>query len=34
MIPYGPFLSVAALLYMFFREPINQAMVDYFLAPR
>lgn len=34
MIPYGPFLSVAALLYMFFRESINQAMVLYFLTPQ
>lgn len=33
MIPYGPFLSVAALLYMFFRESINRLMVVYFLTP-
>ena len=33
MIPYGPFLSVAALLYMFFREPLNYYLVRYFFAP-
>jgi leader peptidase (prepilin peptidase)/N-methyltransferase len=33
MIPYGPFLSVAALLYMFYRELINYYMVLYFLTP-
>jgi len=33
MIPYGPFLSVAALLYMFYRELINYYLVLYFLRP-
>jgi len=33
MIPYGPFLSVAALLYMFFREPLNYYLVQYLFAP-
>jgi leader peptidase (prepilin peptidase)/N-methyltransferase len=33
MIPYGPFLSIAALLYMFYRELINYYMILYFLAP-
>jgi len=33
MIPYGPFLSIAALLYMFYRELINYYMVLYFLTP-
>ncbi|MDX1774997.1 MAG: prepilin peptidase [Desulfobulbales bacterium] len=33
MIPYGPFLSVAALLYMFYREIINYYLVLYFLTP-
>jgi leader peptidase (prepilin peptidase) / N-methyltransferase len=29
MIPYGPFLSIAALLYMFYRELINYYLVLY-----
>jgi leader peptidase (prepilin peptidase)/N-methyltransferase len=33
MIPYGPFLSTAALLYMFFRELINSYLVLYFMGP-
>jgi leader peptidase (prepilin peptidase)/N-methyltransferase len=33
MIPYGPFLSLAALLYMFYRELINHYLVLYFLTP-
>jgi leader peptidase (prepilin peptidase)/N-methyltransferase len=33
MIPYGPFLSIAALLYMFYRELINYYLVLYFLNP-
>jgi len=33
MIPYGPFLSAAALLYMFFREPLNYYLVQYLFAP-
>jgi len=33
MIPYGPFLSIAALLYMFYRELINYYLVLYFLTP-
>jgi len=33
MIPYGPFLSIAALLYMFYRELINYFLVYYFLTP-
>lgn len=33
MIPYGPFLSIAALLYMFYRELIDYYMVLYFLGP-
>jgi len=33
MIPYGPFLSIAALIYMFYREPINHYLVLYFLRP-
>jgi leader peptidase (prepilin peptidase)/N-methyltransferase len=33
MIPYGPFLSIAALLYMFYRESINHYLVLYFLTP-
>ncbi len=32
MIPYGPFLSIAALLYMFYRELINYYLVLYFLG--
>jgi len=32
MIPYGPFLSVAALLYMFYRELIDYYLVLYFLG--
>ncbi len=34
MIPYGPFLSVAALFFMFYRELINYYMVLYFLTPQ
>ena len=34
MIPYGPFLSAAALLYMFFREPLNYYLVRYLFAPQ
>jgi leader peptidase (prepilin peptidase)/N-methyltransferase len=34
MIPYGPFLSVAALLYMFFREPLNYYLLSYLLGPQ
>jgi leader peptidase (prepilin peptidase)/N-methyltransferase len=33
MIPYGPFLSIAALFYMFYRELINYYLVLYFLTP-
>jgi len=33
MIPYGPFLSTAALLYMFYRELIGYYLVLYFLTP-
>jgi leader peptidase (prepilin peptidase)/N-methyltransferase len=33
MIPYGPFLSIAALLYMFYREMIDYYLVLYFLGP-
>jgi len=33
MIPYGPFLSIAALVYMFYRESINYYLVLYFLRP-
>jgi len=33
MIPYGPFLSIAALLYMFYRELINYYLVLYFFGP-
>ncbi|MBW2466802.1 MAG: prepilin peptidase [Deltaproteobacteria bacterium] len=33
MIPYGPFLSIAALLYMFYRELIDYYLVLYFLGP-
>jgi leader peptidase (prepilin peptidase)/N-methyltransferase len=33
MIPYGPFLSIAALLYMFYRELIDYYLVLYFLTP-
>lgn len=33
VIPYGPFLSIAALLYMFYRELINHYLVFYFLTP-
>ena len=32
MIPYGPFLSIAALLYMFYRELIDYYLVLYFLG--
>ena len=34
MIPYGPFLSAAALLYMFYREPINYYLLYYLFAPQ
>jgi leader peptidase (prepilin peptidase)/N-methyltransferase len=34
MIPYGPFLSFAALVYMFYRELINHYLVFYFLTPQ
>ena len=34
VIPYGPFLSIAALLYMFYREEINHFLVLYFLTPQ
>jgi len=34
MIPYGPFLSIAALVYMFYRELINYYLVLYFLTPQ
>jgi len=33
IIPYGPFLSIAALLYMFYRELIDYYLVLYFLTP-
>ena len=33
MIPYGPFLSITALLYMFYRELINYYLVLYFFGP-
>ncbi|MDX2434049.1 MAG: prepilin peptidase [Desulfobacterales bacterium] len=33
MIPYGPFLSTAALLYMFYRELIDYYLILYFLGP-
>ena len=33
MIPYGPFLSTAALLYMFYRELIDYYLLLYFLGP-
>lgn len=33
MIPYGPFLAIAALLYMFYREMINYYLVLYILTP-
>jgi leader peptidase (prepilin peptidase)/N-methyltransferase len=33
MIPYGPFLSIAALLYMFYRELINYYLVLYIFGP-
>ena len=33
MIPYGPFLSTAALLYMIYRELIDYYLLLYFLAP-
>jgi len=32
MIPYGPFLSIAALLYMFYRESINYYLISYFMG--
>ena len=34
MIPYGHFLSIADLLYMFYRELINYYLVLYFLTPQ
>ena len=33
VIPYGPFLSITALLYMFYRELIDYYLVLYFLTP-
>ncbi len=33
MIPFGPFLAVAALVYLFFSERINEFMRWYFLPP-
>ena len=33
MIPYGPFLSTAALLYMFYRELIDYYLILYLLGP-
>ena len=33
MIPYGPFLSIAALLYMFYRELINYYLLMYIMGP-
>ena len=33
IIPYGPFLSTAALLYMFYRELIDYYLILYFLGP-
>lgn len=33
VIPYGPFLSIAAIIYMFFREFIDYMMRLYFLGP-
>lgn len=33
MIPYGPFLAIAALIYMFFRKQIDNYLVLYFLGP-
>ena len=33
MIPYGPFLSIAALLYMFYRELIDYYLALYFFGP-
>lgn len=33
IIPYGPFLSIAALLYMFFREKINLLLMLYMTSP-
>jgi leader peptidase (prepilin peptidase)/N-methyltransferase len=32
VIPYGPFLSIAALLYMFYRELIDYSLALYFLG--
>lgn len=32
MIPYGPFLAIAALLYMFYREVIDHYLILYFLG--
>jgi len=32
MIPYGPFLSIAALLYMFYRELIDYYLMLYFMG--
>jgi len=33
VIPYGPFLSIAAIVYMFYRELINYYLMLYFLGP-
>jgi len=33
VIPYGPFLSIAAIIYMFYRELINYYLMLYFLGP-
>jgi len=33
MIPFGPFLSVAAMLYLFFSLEINTLMINYFTRP-
>ena len=33
MIPYGPFLSTAALLYMFYRELIDYYLLLYLMGP-
>ena len=34
VIPYGPFLSIAALVYMFYRELINYYLILYFMGPQ
>jgi leader peptidase (prepilin peptidase)/N-methyltransferase len=33
MIPYGPFLSIAAIVYMFYRELINYYLLLYIFGP-